>query len=312
MTLATAPGKAILLGEHAVVYGRPAIAIPVREVCARAEVSSLPGAPAGTVVVDAPDVGLSGDLAGLDPSHPIPRIILDTLHALGPGLAPAFRLRVTSSIPIASGMGSGAAVSVAIARALSQHLGLPLSPDEISSLAFAVERIHHGTPSGIDNTVIAHRQPVYFRLGSPPAPFEVAGRMHLVLGDTGVASPTATAVGMVRDRRRADPPTYERLFDALGQATEQARGLLEAGRIAEVGPLMDSCHLALKEIGVSSPGLDTLVRAARAAGAWGAKLSGAGLGGTMLALTPQDSIDRVRQELAAAGAARTIYTQVGS
>jgi mevalonate kinase len=312
MTLSTAPGKAILFGEHAVVYGRPAIAVPVWEVRARAEVQALPNAPSGTVIVEAPDVGLSGSLAELDPSHPIPRIILDTLHALGPGLVPALRLRVTSSIPIASGMGSGAAVSVAIARALSQHLGLPLSPDEISSLAFAVERIHHGTPSGIDNTVIAHGQPVYFRLGSPPAPFGVAGKMHLILGDTGVASPTAAAVGMVRDRRRADPPTYERLFDALGQAAGQARALLETGRIAEVGPLMDSSHLVLKEIGVSSDGLDALVQAAREAGAWGAKLSGAGRGGTMLALAPEERIDRVRQALATAGAVRTIYTQVGS
>jgi mevalonate kinase len=312
MTLATAPGKAILFGEHAVVYGRPAIAVPVGEVCARAEVLALPGASAGTVMVEAPDVGLAGNLAELDPSHPIPRIILDTLHALGPGLFPAVHLRVASSIPIASGMGSGAAVSVAIARALSQHFGLPLPPEEISALAFAVERIHHGTPSGIDNTVVAFGQPVYFRLGARPLPFDIAGRMHLVLGDTGVASPTAAAVGMVRDRWRADQPVYEQHFDSLGQCADQARGLLEAGRIAEIGPLMDASHHVLKEIGVSTPGLDALVQAAREAGAWGAKLSGAGRGGTMLALVSEEDIDRVRQALRVAGAVRTIYTQVGS
>jgi mevalonate kinase len=312
MTLATAPGKAILFGEHAVVYGRPAIAVPVWEVCAEAEVRGMPDAPAGKVAIEAPDVGLAGDLAELDPSHPIPRIVLDTLHTLGPGLVPALHLRVTSSIPIASGLGSGAAVSVAIARALSMHLGLPLPPDEISALAFAVERIHHGTPSGIDNTVVAFGLPVYFRLGMTPIPFAIAGRMHLVLGDTGVASPTAVAVGMVRERWRADPASCERHFDALGQAADQARALLESGHIAEIGPLMDSSHLALKEIGVSSTDLDRLVRAARNAGAWGAKLSGAGRGGTMLALVSQEDIDRVRQALTAAGAVRTIYTQVGT
>jgi len=312
MTLAAAPGKAILFGEHAVVYGRPAIAVPVWEVSAQAEVTSLPGEPAGTVAVEAPDVGLAGNLSELDPSHPIPRIILDTLHALGPGLVPAVRLRVTSSIPIASGMGSGAAVSVAVARALSQHLGLPLPPDQLSSLAYSIEQIHHGTPSGIDNTVIAYGLPVYFRLGAPPVPFAISGRMHLVLGDTGVASPTAMAVRMVRERWLADRPAYEKLFDALGQSADQARGMLEAGRIAEIGPLMDTSHLVLKEIGVSNPALDALVQAAREAGAWGAKLSGAGRGGTMLALTPQENIDRVRQTLTAAGAVRTIYTQVGS
>jgi mevalonate kinase len=312
MTLATAPGKAILLGEHAVVYGRPAIAVPVWEVSAQAEVLPLSGEPAGAVFVEAPDVGLSGHLTELDPSHPIPRIILDTLHALGPGLVPALKLRVTSSIPIASGMGSGAAVSIAIARAVSQHLGLPLPAEELSALAFAIERIHHGTPSGIDNTVIAYGSPVFFRRGTLPVPFAIAGQMHLVIADTGVASPTAVAVGMVRERWRAEPTFYERHFDALGEAAEKARGLLEAGRVAEVGPLMDASHSVLSEMGVSTPGLDALVLAARQAGAWGAKLSGAGRGGTMLALVSEDGVGRMRQALTAAGAARTIYTQVGS
>lgn len=312
MTLATAPGKAILFGEHAVVYGRPAIAVPVWEVCARAEVNSRPGAPAGSIVVEAPDVGLAGELSELDPSHPIPGIILETLHLLGPGLAPALTLRVTSTIPIAAGMGSGAAVSVAIAVALSQHLRLPLAPDQVSALAFSIERIHHGTPSGVDNTVVAYGLPVYFRRGEPPVPFETRGRMHLLIGDTGIASPTATAVGMVRERWRGDPQPYEQRFDTLGELSTRARELLEAGRIAELGPLMDISHGVLSEIGVSSPALDALVRAAREAGAWGAKLSGAGLGGTMLALTPEEDIDRVRQALLAAGAVRTISTQVGS
>ena len=312
MTLATAPGKAILFGEHAVVYGRPAIAVPVREVCARAEVTPLPGAAAGTIVVDAPDVGLAGDLAGLDPSHPIPRIILDTLHALGPGLAPGLTLRVTSTIPIASGMGSGAAVSVAIARALSQHLGLPLAPDQISALAFAVERIHHGTPSGVDNTVVTYGLPVYFRPGEPPIPFEIRGQMNLLIGDTGIASSTAAAVGMVRERWRADAQAYDRHFDALGELSDRARALLEAGRISELGPLLDSGHGVLQQIGVSSPALDELVEAARTAGAWGAKLSGAGLGGTMLALAAEADVDRVHRALETAGAVRIIRTQVGA
>ena len=312
MTVATAPGKTILLGEHSVVYGRPAIAVPVSEVCARAEVNTLPGAASGTIVVDAPDVGLAGELAGLDPAHPIPRIILDTLHALGPGLAPALTLRVTSSIPMASGMGSGAAVSVAIARALSQHLGLPLAPDQVSALAFAVERIHHGTPSGIDNTVVTYGLPVYFRRGEPPVPFEIGGRMHLLIGDTGIAASTATAVGMVRERWRLDPQAYEQHFDALGDLSDRALGLLEAGHLTDLGPLLDAAHEVLMQIGVSSPALDVLVTAARAAGAWGAKLSGAGLGGTMLALAGEPDVDRVRQALVAAGAVHTIHTQVGA
>ena len=312
MTLASAPGKAILLGEHAVVYGRPAIAIPVWEVAAQAEVLDDPGAPPGTVWLEAPAIELAGDLASLDPAHPLPRIVLDTLHAIGIEQPAALRLRVTSTIPIASGLGSGAAVSVAIARALSQHLGVPLDPSRISALAYAVERIHHGTPSGIDNTVVAYGQPVYFRRGEPPVPFRVGAALSLVLGDTGVPVSTAVAVGGVRERRRLHPETYEARFDAMGALVDKGRDCIEAGQPVELGNLMSRNHALLQEIGVSSPALDALVQAALEAGAWGAKLSGAGLGGTMLALAPPERQEAIRQALLCAGAVQTLATQVGA
>jgi mevalonate kinase len=223
-----------------------------------------------------------------------------------------FRLRVTSSIPIASGLGSGAAVSVAVARALSQHLGAPLDPARISALAFAVERIHHGTPSGIDNTVVAYGQPVYFCRDKPPAPFRVGAPLCLVLGDTGVPVPTSVAVGGVRERRRLHPVTYEARFDAIGALVEEGRERIEAGLRSEVGNLMSRNHALLQEIGVSSAALDSLVQAALEAGAWGAKLSGAGLGGTMLALAPPERQEAIAQALLRAGAVQIIATQVGS
>ena len=311
MTVASAPGKAILFGEHAVVYGRPAIAVPVWEVSTRAEVFDNPGAAPGSLLVEAPAIDLAGELAALDPAHPLPRIILDTLHALGVDQPPPMRLRVTSTIPIASGLGSGAAVSVAVARALSQHLGHPFEPSKESALAFAVERIHHGTPSGVDNTVVAFGLPVYFRRGDPPVPFHVGAPVHLVIGDTGVASATSVAVGGVRERWRENPAAYERRFDAIGAIVDEARRYIESGRIADLGPLMDRNHCLLQEIGVSSPALDALVHAAIEAGAWGAKLSGAGMGGMMLALAPEAHVEAVHAALARAGAARTITTQVG-
>jgi len=312
MTLASAPGKAILLGEHAVVYGRPAIAIPVWEVAAQAEVLDDPGAPPGAIWLEAPAIELAGDLASLDPAHPLPRIVLDTLHAIGVKQPAALRLRVTSTIPIASGLGSGAAVSVAIARALSQHLGAPLDPSRISGLAFAVERIHHGTPSGIDNTVVAYGQPVYFRRGEAPEPFRVGAALCLVLGDSGVPVSTSVAVGGVRERRRANPVTYEARFDAIGALVDEGRDCIEAGRPVELGDLMSRNHALLQEIGVSSLALDALVHAALEAGAWGAKLSGAGLGGTMLALAPPGRQHAIADALLHAGAVQTITTQVGA
>jgi mevalonate kinase len=120
------------------------------------------------------------------------------------------------------------------------------------------------------------------------------------------------AVGGVRKRRRLEPGTYEARFDAIGVIVNEGRDCIEAGRPAELGTLMSRNHALLQEIGVSSPALDALVQAALEAGAWGAKLSGAGLGGTMLALAPPERQEAVCRALLRAGAVQTIMTQVGA
>ncbi len=157
-----APGKIILFGEHAVVYGQPAIAIPVHRVSATARIiPNIEGQP-GQVHIQAPDIDLNALMAKLDNQHPIAAAVRLVAEKRAHRSLPAFTLQVTSTIPIASGMGSGAAVSVAIIRALSSFLGMRQSNESISQLAFEIEKIHHGTPSGIDNTVVTLGQPVYF------------------------------------------------------------------------------------------------------------------------------------------------------
>src|SRR5205823_2861888 len=99
----------------------------------------------------------------------------------------ASRLTLLSTIPIASGLGSGAAVSAAIVRALSEYLDQPLTDADVSALVFETEKLLHGTPSGIDNTVIAYQRPVYFIKGQPPIPLKVAQPFRLLIGDTGIA-----------------------------------------------------------------------------------------------------------------------------
>jgi mevalonate kinase len=307
---AKAPGKAILFGEHAVVYGRPAIAVPVQQVQAHASVTADVGAPRGRVWIEAPDIGLDCALDDLPSDSPFTLLAGALRRSLAIDHFPALRLHIHSTIPVAAGLGSGAAVSVASIRALAAFCGRSLPDAEVSALAYQVEQKYHGTPSGIDNTVIAYAQPVYFVRGQPFELLRVGRPFQLVIGDSGVASPTAAAVGGVRQRWQAGPARYEALFDRVAAIVSQARVHLEAGQVDALGPLLDADQAALQEMGVSSPKLERLAAAARAAGALGAKLSGGGLGGNMIALAPEGLEEQIAQALTAAGAVRTIVTTV--
>jgi mevalonate kinase len=223
---------------------------------------------------------------------------------------PDWAVEVSSTIPIASGLGSGAAVSVALMRALASAARRELPPERASTLAYEVERLHHGTPSGVDNTVVAHGQPVYFVRGRAPLPFSIGRPFLLAIGDTGIASPTKVAVGDVRAAWQHEPERFEALFDRVKDIVEAAREAISGGRPEELGPLMDANHVVLQEMGVSSPELDGLVAAARSAGAGGAKLCGGGRGGNMIALVSRDSADVVARALYAAGAVRVIVTEI--
>lgn len=303
----SATGKVILFGEHAVVYGQPAIAVPVTQV--RATVTIEPAPPAAGLTIVAADLNRHVSLATAPQDEPLAaaaRLALD--HLAAP--APDATLTIRSTIPIASGMGSGAAVSTAIVRAIAGFLERTLNPADVSALVFEVEKIHHGTPSGIDNTVIAHEQPVYFVRQHPIERLAVGQPFTLLIGDTGVPSPTGKIVGQVRGRWQREPPRYDALFDQVGDIAREARCAIEAGDIDGLGPLMDENHALLIEIGVSSSKLNNLVEAARLAGALGAKLSGAGRGGNMIALVEGDDVECVTEALKKAGAKQVIPTSI--
>lgn len=305
---ATAPGKIILFGEHAVVYGQPAIAVPVQDVQARAIIKARPGGEGISLI--APDISLHHDLKDLPLDDAIALTIDLTMKDLGIPEPPACTLIVNSTIPLAAGLGSGAAVSVAIIRALSGFLGHPLPDESINQIAFEVEKLHHGTPSGIDNTVVTYNKPVYFVKGEPIRTLEIKLPFMLVIGDTGVKCPTSVTVGDVRKAYEANPGLYETYFDMCNRIVEQAVFQLSDRRTAPLGPLMNDNHQVLQQMGVSSPELDRLVDAAREAGALGAKLSGGGRGGNMIALVEPDTAEQVAAALTGAGAVNTITTTV--
>jgi mevalonate kinase len=310
MTTASAPGKIILFGEHAVVYGRPAIAVPIRQVAATAEITSISDSPPGHIFVEASDIGLVSWLHEMDPGHPLACIVHLTLDEIGFHDPPALGIRISSSIPISSGLGSGTAVSVAIIRSLATHLGHGLPLKRQSELAYEVEKIHHGTPSGIDNTVVTYAKPVYYERGREPEILNIGAPFSLVIGDTGVRSPTAVAVEQVRKAWQEDPDRYDAIFDEIGKIAAQAKESILGGQSNDLGSLMDQNQVLLEKIGVSTPALQSLIEAARTSGAKGAKLSGAGLGGNMIALVDPVNVRSVEKALQGAGAVRTLITEV--
>lgn len=307
MTHASAPGKIILFGEHAVVYGRPALAVPVMQV--HADVDITDSSRAG-IWIHAPDVNLHAEFNSLPSDHPIASVLHNFFFAFGISPFPSLDITIISTIPVASGLGSGAAVTVALVRAISSFFSLSFSDEQVNQFTYEIEKLHHGTPSGIDNTVVTYAQPVYFIKNQPIEIFKVGVPFTVVIGDTGIAAPTKESVGDVRKLWEADKAKWENVFDQVGKIANNARKKIENGEWTALGALMNANHALLQEMTVSSPELDSLVAAARMSGATGAKMSGGGRGGNMIALVEKENAPAVAEALMSAGAKRTIVTTI--
>jgi mevalonate kinase len=304
---ASAPGKIILFGEHAVVYHRPALAVPVTQVQVDVEVFDSDSA---GVHIHAPMVHLDGELKALSADHAIGSVILKVFSTLDLSTPPNLNINITSTIPVAAGLGSGAAVSAALIRALSSFLSKPFTDEQVNDMVFEIEKLHHGTPSGIDNTVITFSKPVFFIKGQTMETFKVGKPFTVVIGDTGVPAPTKESVGDVRKLWEQDQNKIEGIFDQIAQLSLSARLAIESGNPESLGELMNKNHELLQQLTVSSPELDSLVEAARHVGALGAKLSGGGRGGNMIALVKKETAENVSATLLSAGAKRTIVTEI--
>jgi hydroxymethylglutaryl-CoA reductase len=288
---ATGYGKAILLGEHAVVYGRHAIAVPIpMAIRARAEESKD-----GTQLI-IPRWGVEQRLQ-LGSKHP--GSLLQSLELILQRLDLAdhpLRIQVYPSLPRANGLGGSAALAVAVIRALDRHCVLGLTDRQICELSYECECVAHGTPSGIDNTVATYGQPLLFQRGEPPQiePLHFAHPLPVVIGLSGVESLTARTVGRVREAWQRNKKLYERIFDEIDSLAMQGIKALEAWDLHQFGELMNICQGQLNALQVSSWELEEMIQVARANGAVGAKLTGGGGGGAMIALCPDEPARVVR------------------
>jgi mevalonate kinase len=275
MTQGRAPGKVILLGEHSVVYGHPALAASIPRYV------TVDLVPAADVRIELP--------GGIQ--TPFPLLEAAMAMARDAGFSGAFHARLRSDIPLGSGLGSSAAVGVALARALKPGC----APGEAATLAMRIERVLHGAPSGVDPEACAREGVIFFTRGEPPAVEPVRGAAWLAIALSGIARGTHSTVLPLAERRKSDP-RVDALLGRLGELAREGRELFVSGDLVRLGERFDAAHAVLRELGVSCAELEETVASLRRAGALGTKLTGAGGGGAAIGLARDEAHAR---ELAA-------------
>ena len=292
----SACGKVILLGEHAVVYGRPAIALPV-PLAVEAHVRK--GGDGVQLVI--PRWGLEQRVAP-DQRQGVSATLNIILEALGVA-GQSMLIEVMPHLPRAVGLGASAALAVAVIRAIGDAFELGLTDDFVNQVAFECEKTAHGTPSGIDNTVATYGSSVQYQTDGKTPRFNelrIPEALPLVIGMTGEESLTAKTVAAVRAAWTEYPERYEAIFDQIADLTRAGTDAVAAANFSELGQLMNLCHGYLNALQLSTPALEALIHIARDHGALGAKLTGGGGGGSMVALCP-DNQEQVAEAMRTAG-----------
>jgi len=302
-------GKAILFNEHFVVYGIPSI------------VSAI-----GNYTVAKVEPYEKKELKLEDLRNATPRYKEDKLEQQKDSLdrilkkmdidisKNGLKIILDGNLYCASGIGASAASCVAIARALSSYFDMNLSDDEINDIAYEGEKGYHGTPSGVDNTASTYGGLIWFQKGETNTieKIPILNPVEIVIGNTGKVADTSAAVAGVRQRKENNPQRYQEIFNRAENITYLAKQALEEGDYVEVGKLMNENHKLLQQIEVSSRELDFLVSIAREKKALGAKLTGGGLGGNMIALTPgKDLQEEVANAIEKEGF-QTVKTVIGA
>ena len=290
--------KAILMGEHFVLYGSPAIAIPLPQLRLHVDLCQT-------------DLGRMSSRSEEGPlTDPEVEKLISLAFSMMEVVPDSWDLYIRSNIPLGCGLGSSAALSVALLRALAQCKNVNLSPTRLNELAFELEKVSHGSPSGVDNAVVTMEGPVWFEMGAPPRSIVLPG-MCLVLADTGIRGSTVQAVKGVRERAEKRQDWIAALARDAREETERLLVAMQDGHMDLAGDLLSGAHARLQELGVSTQMLDMFQRAAVEAGALGAKLTGAGQGGCILALVEQAKGAKVAEALTASGARQTWNVHTG-
>ena len=289
--------KAILLGEHSVVYGHPAVALPLHDLQMRATAAPVHG-PSRLRCLD-----YCGPIARAGPRFACIARAFEAAREFSGCLDLSFEITTRSDFPHERGLGSSAAAAGAIIRAVLDACRRDASTSELFALTQTAEKVAHGRPSGLDAAATCSPCPIRFQGGQMRPLGQRIERAHLVIADSGVHGSTREAVGGLRERYEEDPDGVGPLIAALGGLAQVGIAALDDGDAQALGSAMNRAHEVLAQLELSLPVLDRLTAAARDAGALGAKLTGGGLGGCVIALADgEEAAGRIRGALESAGA----------
>ena len=312
--------KVILFGEHSVVYGYSAIALPLKNLRMRATVtgrdlageenagcetadSTIPLNSDSRITLSCLD--FNGKLSEVPPRFSSVRTAIHAALEFAGHVGDSLHVVTESNFPPERGLGSSAASAGAVIRAILDYYKIRASEDEIFALTQSAERVAHGRSSGLDATATSALWPVRFSSGEFSR-MEINMRAWLILADSGCKGMTRVTVDALRARMDAKPDAVKNKLDELGAIANQAADDLALGRAADMGARMTRAHRILADLGVSTPQLDKLVRAALDHGALGAKLTGGGGGGCVIALADTETAaEQVGAALREAGACGT-------
>ncbi|HLS66751.1 MAG TPA: mevalonate kinase [Pseudogracilibacillus sp.] len=277
-----AQSKLILVGEHAVVHGQPAIALPFPLIGVESSVERV----IGNVYLD------SSLYRG--PVEAAPTSLTGIVHTIKQTLKMLqipyrdLLIRIKSSIPPGKGLGSSASVAIAVVKSLFMYSNQPYTQDQLLQLASISEMYAHGAPSGIDPLTITSESPVWFKKEEPVDYITPNGEFYFVVADSGRMSDTKTAVNTVKQLIKKTPKKVFGAIERIGEITYQARDALEKSSKQLLGYLLNEAQKELEAIGVSDDSLNQLIEFARREGALGAKLTGGGNGGCIIALAQNE------------------------
>jgi mevalonate kinase len=293
-------GKIILLGEHSVVYGRPAIAAGIARGCS----AEARDNPIDALSVEPWGVRIEAARPESDQERELLRQAFVTVCERYGSERPRLHVHARMQIPGGAGLGGSAALSVAVLRAVEASLQRQSSPEELLEASLAWERVFHGNPSGIDSAMAIRGGLSLYRRGErePLTTIALGRALHMVVGNSGEHGSTMAMVASVARQHARDAKKAEQIFDAIAALVMNAKSALEQAEFVRLGQLMDLNQTLLNTLMLSTSKLEHMCQLARAAGALGAKLTGGGGGGCMIALAADgDGTAPIVQALTAAG-----------